>query len=185
MSTRTTMIQSLIGAISEEVLASIFQKLPTSINVDVPTKFDFYVSIFYKGELLRSRTLNYKREVAKNDTIESKHREFYRSHGSANERHPVYFYTRKGSRGRHVAMLRVGDFVIIASDENKIAVHLCCTVIMTMFLLLKSAALMKEWGCFLDLKEYFAAHPESCGESLAYLQNIEKVMVRELGGKHK
>ena len=59
MNNKQILIQTIIGAISEEAIASIYKKAVADNNsqgADFPTKFSFYISIFYQDSLIKSST---------------------------------------------------------------------------------------------------------------------------------
>jgi hypothetical protein len=184
MNNKELIARAILNGISEELIASVYEKTIVQMVKDgtaTSHKFNFYLSVFYEDNLLKSRTLNYKKEAFLKKEIEDIHFDFFMKNKSLNENNPVSRYTSKVGKFP-ISILRVGYFSVIVSDNSEANVHLCGAIIATMYVLNKAAALVKEWGHFHDLKTFFKKEDESI---YYFLEKTEKVMKGELGGYKK
>src|SRR5262245_51672019 len=105
----------VLKTISELLLASMFIKMFANLKkhgIDVPTKFNFYVSVFFAGKLLRSRVLNYKGQKRFIRSKATAHDNFFQQHGK-NPPGVVVFRRTDYADGEHATcLLRFGDYII-------------------------------------------------------------------------
>jgi hypothetical protein len=179
---KNLLINSL-NAISEQLVASVYHKLAEQFKSSggkISPKFNFYLTIYNKKDLLKSRLLNSKRQDNRVEEKEKVHMAFFEKHRArANEKGTIHRYT---DHDKAISLLQIGYLTIIVSDDHIDAVKLCAAILATMYVLNKAGALMKAWGQFHDLKDFFLKEKDIYASS--YIEQLEKVMSGQLGG-HK
>jgi hypothetical protein len=170
-------VTRIISFIPEELINEIYLKIVNHSKgyEYVSTKFNFYITIYADGEMIRSRMLNSKGDVAHNDSTSEKHKAFYKKSlnlfGDNRSR-----IVRNGSSEENSALslFKVGNVVVIVSDENLRACEICAAVIGILFLSYKALSLKKEGIQFDDLKPFFKEQEDNT--MLWYLQQVGNVM---------
>ncbi len=176
-------INLLVSAISEDTICQIYSKVATQMrNNDLiqSEKFDFYLSLYYKGDLIKSRTLNSKRQNHILEQEQKRHKDFFASFTKKDKSQDVIVRRLKNDQGTSICCLRIGYLSIIVSNDAVAAVQACASIVAMIYAINKAMLLVKEWGQLHDLKRFFETEEDAY--LFKIIKDVEDVMAGRLGG---
>lgn len=175
-------IEITLRNISEESLLETYRKYASSINwpgITLPKKkkdLSFYLSVYYKDKIVRSRTISALTvENNKEDKIlKEKHEAFF------NENYTSHSLVLTDDRN-NIFYLKIGYVTFIISNGTIEAAGLFCFILAANFTLLKAAALIKETGSFNQLIKLNFLTFESSFLYRNYLEEVRNVFLGKRG----
>lgn len=186
MTTQIKQIEAIFGSISENLLLLTYQKVAAQHPDIFPTaakkEYTFYVTVYYKGEKIRSRSVsstpvenNYRNEMR-----DAQHLDLLNQLEKIKNADTIAGLTK--TKGKvHFFSLRIGHAALIVSNSNKHSVQLFTFILAAQFVLLKNSLLIKEWGTWSDLYSYAK---KTGGYPDYYVRTVQGIAFGELGG-HK
>ncbi len=184
MNAKELLALSLIEAISEEMVSSVYLKARNQMlqqgSQSIDSAFTFYISVYYGDRMLKSRVLNSKKHNYAEKQLEELQEEFFQKNRKKKNEDAVFRITEKIEK-RFTTLLRVGELTIIVSDSQKFSTEVFSLVLAIMYTLNKAATFTKEWGQFHDLKNYFLKED---GDMYNITLGVEQIAFGERGG-HK
>jgi len=149
-----------------------YEELPRSIK-----KLNFYVSVFYQDNQLRSRSVSCTKEEdnIKDEEIAKDHLEMLDSLKDSTS-----YMSECSSCNRNESFgLKIGHTVFVVKSHDQKAAELFCYILATNFVALKSLLLIKEWGQLPDLIKFSSDKNHYAWQ---YMNNVQKIAFGQLGG---
>jgi hypothetical protein len=166
-------LSRIVSFIPEQLINDIYLKIINYFKIGIKTKFSFYLTILYNGNLIRSRTLNSKGDSGMNSEIHETHLKFFQKAKSKMKMEKFHIDRYSESEEMSITILQVGNISIIVSNEDERAVEICSSIIGILLLYYRSLSLKKEGVQLKRLIQFF--NDEENRLILWYLNEIEQV----------
>jgi hypothetical protein len=161
-------IEPLINAVSEDLLLKTLEKeivKQDNFFLKLPKTFKkentFYLSIFYQGSRIRSRTIsncpNDNNKFSK--VVSLRHQRICDFYLSSMNTKVVEIQTGYISNKKPYMLIRIGNMMFIVSNSNEVLVEIFSFILATFFASLKALSEISESGHFFDLDEESKKYP--------------------------